>query len=237
MFTAYVDESGHDPQGELTVLAGFLGNEAQWNAFCPKWREALGPDRKALHMADLRWNTQATRRLLSRLGPIPQECNLDPIMAGVRFEDYRDLLDDDPSKLELGAYLVCMHVLTIQVLRAIPDDELLEIVFEEQNEYECYASKILSVAAATGPRTSDGRSKLAKWSFVPKGSTILTDPSDYFAFAIRQAWTKPASKKAAWSGPILQTGQGQGYGKILDRDEVRPIIRDIVNPLLNDLGE
>ncbi len=235
MFTAYIDESGHELKRGWTFLAGFLGNEERWRDFDGKWKQALGSHRRSLHMADLRWNKDSTRRLLARLGPIPQECNLDPVMAGVRYEDYEDLLSDKPYKKELKAYLACLHVLVIQVLRAIPGDERLEIVFEKQGEYEPYAKRILTVATATAPRTSDGISKLANWSFVPKGSTIRTDISDYFAFALAQIWSNPNSKKAEWCKPILHSGHGVGYGKIMNRDEVRPIIRDTVNSLLDNI--
>jgi hypothetical protein len=235
MFTAYVDETGHELERGWTFLAGFLGNEDQWSNFVPKWRVGLGPQRKSLHMSSLRWNNDSTRRLLARLGPIPEECCLRPIMAGVRFEDYADLVSGKPYKKQLKGYLTCLHALVIQVLRVIPGDERLEMVFEEQGEYEPFANLVLAIAAQQGPRTSEGLPKLAKWSFVPKGSTIMTDPSDYFAFALAKIWSDPHSKKAKWCYPILNSGQGIGYGKVMQKDEIRPIITDIVNPLFDNL--
>src|SRR6266404_4490288 len=101
MFTAYIDESGQELKRGWTFLAGFLGDEARWADFDEKWRIGLGSQRKSLHMSDLRWNYDKTRRLLARLGPIPQECKLDPVMAGARLEDYEDLLSDEPYKKEL----------------------------------------------------------------------------------------------------------------------------------------
>jgi hypothetical protein len=237
MFTAYIDESGHELKRGWTFLAGFLGDEGRWADFVPKWRKGLGPQRKLLHMHELRWNLDRTRRLLDRLGPIPEQCKLVPVMAGVWLDDYEDLLSDGSEfNKELGAYLTCVHTLAIQVLRVIPDDERLEIVFEEQRQYEPLANRILASAADLGPRTSDGIPKLAKWSFVPKGSTIMTDPSDYFAFALAQIWTDPGSKKTQWCTPILRSNQSVGIGNVLQRDEIRPIIADIVNPMLKGIN-
>ncbi len=89
MMRAYIDESGHEGKG-WTFLAGYLGNEDQWKEFVPKWREGLGPRRKSLHLTGLRWNgshQHRTQNLLARLGPIPEECNLIPILGGVRYGD------------------------------------------------------------------------------------------------------------------------------------------------------
>ena len=64
----------------------------------------------------------------------------------------------------------------------------------------------------------------------------MTDPADYFAFALAKIWgLERHSKKAQWCYPILQSGQGIGYGKIMERDEIRPIITDIVNPIFDRL--
>jgi hypothetical protein len=72
----------------------------------------------------------------------------------------------------------------------------------------------------------DGRAKLAKWSFVPKGSTLMSDPADYFAYALREAWTDPTSKRTEWCKPILSSNNGEAYGTILYRQKIRKIIRD-----------
>jgi len=73
-------------------------------------------------------------------------------------------------------------------------------------------------------RMKDGKPKLAKWGFVPKGSTVLTDPADYLAFALRELWTNPKGKKAAWCKPILKSGGGRGLGAILRRDTIRQVV-------------
>ena len=72
--------------------------------------------------------------------------------------------------------------------------------------------------------TKDGRPRLAKWSFVPKGSTIMTDPADYFAFALREVWTDKTSRKSEWCDPILKSGDGTAFGAILKRKQIRHIV-------------
>src|SRR5690349_4944011 len=79
MLTAYLDESGHESKNWM-FLAGFLGNEEQWRDFVPKWQAGLGPQRKCLHMTELRWNRERTQTLLRKLGPIPEQCKLEPMM-------------------------------------------------------------------------------------------------------------------------------------------------------------
>src|SRR6266481_3768000 len=107
MLTAYLDESGHETKDWMFV-AGFLGKENQWKELVPSWKEALGPQRKNLHMSDLRWNKQATKDLLSRLGPIPYECKLQPVLAGVRMRDYEDLIEGTPAEKLLKGYLAAI---------------------------------------------------------------------------------------------------------------------------------
>lgn len=110
-------------------------------------------------------------------------------------------------------------------MRVVPDNERLELVFEEQREYERCAHIVLHLLATpTHPsqRMADGKPKLAKWSFVPKGSTIMTDPADYFAFALRELWTDSKSRRTEWCRPILKGGHG--VGRIMRRQEIRGYI-------------
>jgi hypothetical protein len=229
MMTAYIDESGHESKGWM-FLAGYLGTEDQWKAFVPAWKTGLGPQRKSLHMTDLRWNRDRTKQLLSRLGPIPEDCGLTPILGGVRYGDYEDLVTGTPAAKLLKGWLTCLFTIVLDTLRVIPEGERLELVFEEQLEYQTYAHHILSVIASHDPwkgtewRDKQGKSKIAKWGFVPKGTTIMTDPADYLAFALREIWTDQKSKKSVWCAPILKSGSG--VGKILKRGQIRSMISE-----------
>jgi hypothetical protein len=226
MLRAYLDESGHESKGWM-FLAGFLGNEEQWRGFVPKWRDALGPQRKFLHMSSLRWKKDSTRQLLAKLGPIPDECKLEPMFTGVRYADYEDLVSGTPEMKVLKAWLACLPALVMQTLRGIPEDERLELVFEEQSEYAPYADLALRyfcILDKPWKRTKDGRPKLAKWGFVRKGSTIMSDPADYFAYALREAYMDKTSKRTEWCKPILGSNNGEGYGTVLSRQKIRKMI-------------
>jgi hypothetical protein len=225
MLTAYVDESGHETKDWMFV-AGFLGNDDQWKKFAPLWEAALG-QRKVLHMKGLRWNQTRTKELLARLGPIPDICELTPVLGGVRVKDYEDLLEGTPAQKLLKGYVTCVYPLVVNVLRHIPKNERLEIVFEQQIEYqpftECALAAIVSLRNEVPEwfLTVDGLPKLAKWSFVPKDSTIFTQPADYFVYALRQAYQDKKSKKTEWCSPILNSGKGTGIGAIMKRSEIR----------------
>jgi hypothetical protein len=112
------------------------------------------------------------------------------------------------------------------MLRVVPDDETVEVVFEEQREYQPYANlaliSFLGVPDHPWKTTKDGRPKIARWGFVPKGSTSRTDPADCLAFALRELWTDPHSKKTEWCKPTLKGGRG--VGKIFTRQEIREAI-------------
>jgi len=226
MLRAYIDESGQEDK-DWMFLAGFLGSEKQWEKFAPRWKVGLGPQRPYLHMHDLRWNTKRTEKLLARLGPIPEQCGLTPILGGVRYSDYQDLVSGTPLEKHLKGYIVCLFHLILQVLRTVPDDGRLEVVLEEQTRYAAFANQVLSIIADTSDwaRTKDGHLKLAKWSFVPKGSTILLDPADYFSFALRELWRNKKSPKARWCSPLLESCGGKGIGMILKRSDIRAEIQ------------
>src|ERR1700680_2141304 len=91
MLTGYFDESGIHKGYHLCVVAGFVGEEAQWGSLAHDWIKALGR-RKNLHMKRLRWNKQArVRELLANLGTIPWRYNLTPIVGGVWLRDYEEV--------------------------------------------------------------------------------------------------------------------------------------------------
>lgn len=229
MITAYLDESGHETKDWMFV-AGFFGNDEQWKALVPLWEEALGPQRKHLHMNGLRWNSDSTKKLLARLGPLPYKSSLRPTLAGVCARDYEDLLSGTMGQKLLKGYVACIIPMVIQILRSIPQNERLEVVFEQQREYEPYAK--LAMKAITDLNvfnqdfmsTEDGLPKLAKWSFVPKNSTLLTEPADYIAFALRHLWQDENSKKTQWCRPILDPSDGAAVGAILRREQIRQIM-------------
>jgi hypothetical protein len=237
MLTAYLDECGHERK-DWQFIAGFFGNSDQWKDFSSKWTSALG-NRKRLHMNSLRWNDKRAERrikpLLERLAPIPEECGLTPIVGGIRYRDYEDMLIGTPWQKVMAGYMHCIFAVVIQTLRVIPSDERIEFVFEAQGVYEPYVNaafkKSLAVPDHPCKATSDGRPKVAKWSFVPKDATILTDAADYLAFALHATWTDKESRKAQWCEPLLRScdHSNRGVGSIMNRRIVREVVRGAIN--------
>jgi hypothetical protein len=230
MLRAYLDESGHESK-DWMALAGYIGHKDQWRQFVDKWKIGLGRQRKFLHMGDLRWNKDRTRQLLERLGPIPESCGLEGVMGGVRYEDYEDLVVGTEDEKMMKGYIACLVPMVINVLRGTPQDERIELVFEEQREYMPFTDLALRMFWIPTPDTpwkfnKDGKPRLATWAWVKKHSTILTDPADYLAFALRENWANPDSKKAKWCNPILGSGSREALGVRMSRDQVRRTIKN-----------
>ena len=86
MLTAYLDESGQESKG-FVFIAGFLGNEEQWNKCAADWKAALG-NRHGLHMRKLRWTSPRTPGLLAKLRPVPRKSGLEPMIGGVKVSEF-----------------------------------------------------------------------------------------------------------------------------------------------------
>jgi hypothetical protein len=223
MFRAYIDESGHEALSWV-IVGGFFGHEDEWERFVPLWKQGLGPQRKSLHMSDLRWKKDSTRRLLERLGPIPDSCGLRRCVGGVNVQHYQDLIAGTMAEKALKGYQAALTPMVIHVLRAVPPTERIEFVFEEQREYEEAVHNTMHFAATIRHDyqvTADGLPKVAKWGFVPKGSTVMTDPADYLVYAAREFQIDWKSQRAQWCLPILASGDTMAYGAILTREEIR----------------
>jgi hypothetical protein len=220
MLTAYLDESGHESP-EHVVVAGFMGNDEQWRELIPLWRTGLGK-RKGLHMHSLRWNTDRTKRLLERLGPIPHNCRLTPLLGTVRVSHYADIASGLILHKLAKGYLFAVWPIMFNAIRAIPAEETLELVFEEQHEYEGWVRMIF--ASFRGFTTPTGMPKLAGVRFIPKDRSVLTQPADYLAFGLLQGLRDGdrSSLKSRWCAPIFQP-TAKPVGAHLTRHQVRTI--------------
>jgi len=226
--TAYVDESGQEQKNWMFV-AGFVGNDDQWRTTATAWKEAIAP-RKTLHMNKLRFNKDCQRRMLERAGVVPKYCGLTPILGGVRQSDYEDLIVGTAAEKLMKGYMCCCFAMVTNALRGIPATDRLEIVFERQDEYWWMTDIAMQVLAdareAPDMLLPDGKtSKLASWKSVPKGSTPLTEPADYFAYSLLQLWRDKNSLRAQWCKPISEAFDYEGLGAIMDREMIRPIMR------------
>ena len=238
MLYAYLDETGQETR-DWVFIAGYLGNKEQWHEFEERWPPVLAEfQRKRLHMKDLRWKRDSTRCLLEKLGPIPYECGLKKIVSGVNVGHYQDMIAGSLSEQMLArGYEACLIPTLTSILQVTPPDERVEFVFEAQDQHEDATNRFFTEIAEESLhhpemgqfRTSDGRSKIANWTFVPKGSTMLLDPADYLAYAILQYHRDPNSQKSEWTRSILDEGpidrlQVKAIGNVLSRDEIRSFV-------------
>jgi hypothetical protein len=165
--------------------------------------------------------------MLARAGGVPEQCGLTPIVGGVRYSDYSDLIAGSRAEKLLSGYVVCFGGMLINTLRGIPQDERLEVVFEEQPVHQrnnSIAMHALQNASTSEMRLPDGRPKLANWRPVPKGATPLTEIADFFAYALFQVWRDSKSLKTSLCRPILDAYGGEGLGAILTRAKAREVV-------------
>jgi hypothetical protein len=228
MLTAYLDESGLDDK--VVVVAGFLGNDSQWTQCAKAWDEGLRKHhKKHLHMKDLRFTHDSVRLLLETLGPIPDGCGLNALVAMTPVLYYSDLVvGTKAEKLTAGYYFGVMTIIDA-VLKRTPKDESVKLVFEAQKEFEPNARMVF--AAHKKELTATGEPKLSGIEFIPKDSSVLTEPADYLAFAMLQKYRNESSIKARWSRPILNNTL-PAFGMIPDATEDREKWRTIIQTAL-----
>ena len=203
VLTAYVDESGID-QGGWMFVAGYVGDDTAWTKASHEWKAAIAP-RKHLHMKELRMK-ERHRPLLEKAGAVPDKCGLTPILGGVRFEDYSDLIKGKRDEKLMAGYVVCCFAMLVNTLRGIPADETLEIVFEQQPIHGGNVSIALAALHSVSMGElclPNGTPKLSNWREVPKGVTVLTEIADYYAYSLFQQWKDKRSFKSALYVPPL----------------------------------
>jgi hypothetical protein len=219
VLTAYIDESGQEQQDKWMFVAGYVGDETQWNEVERRWRAAIAP-RRHLHMKRLRFARESERKMLVRVAEVIRISGLQPVVGGIRQRDYLPNFKGAPEEKLLNGYVACCFAWVVNTLRNLPPSERLEIVFEMQDRYERLALAAMgAIAEATyvpGLLTPDGISKLASWRFVRKDAEALTEIADAFSYSLFQAWNARGSIRAQWCQPILDAAPQEAYGKIWD---------------------
>jgi hypothetical protein len=227
MLHAYIDESGQEQQKDYMCIAGFAGTQEQWAKFRELWASAIAP-RSNLRMANVRFNRDSERLMLERAGSVPKMCGLTEVFGAVKVADYADLVVGDlEDEMVFKGYLACCMPLLTNLLRGIPDDERVEVVFERQCAYGPALALVLEMILANADKSSVALSywsKLAKWSFIPQGSPLL-EASDYLCYALTETHRDPESTKAKWCRPILVNGNGHNFSRQWPRAIVRRMVR------------
>ncbi len=226
MIQAYLDETGQQAR-DFVFIAGHIGYEEQWNKFIPAWNDALGSQRKRLHMQSLRWSSRNTETLLARLGPIPAAYGLKRLIGGVRVADYEDLIPGSRAKKTITGYACALLSIGVTLyLGSIPEGQRYEIVLEQQDRYAVQAHIVFSTLASNQDprfRTQNGQLKIARYSFLSAKNTMLFDQADYLCYALRHKYINANSQKARWCSPILESST-ETIGRIMTRDEIREAV-------------
>jgi hypothetical protein len=223
MLTAYFDESGIHKGDHLCIVAGFVGNDAQWGAVIHDWIEALKP-RPNLHMRKLRWNQHPKRikELLARLGPIPYRYNLTPVYCGIRQRDYEELMKGKLREKFTTPYMTCAQTCMAITLGEVAGSEDVLFVFERQRVSESAMENLRSFVF----KLIGVDSRVQDINFSTAKKTVCLDLADYLAFQVREWKLNPNSAKAQMGMPILQ---GTPHGGVYTREQVKQKTRDLLS--------
>jgi hypothetical protein len=225
MLTAYLSKNEPSTLSEYVAVAGFYGQDDQWNALSFSWKQALGR-RKALRMKTLRIDSRPQRAkcLLDGLAPIPERNGLKPLCSLVRVADYRDLIKDGTqATTTLAGYLACLSTILIALNHAVPGHENIKVVCEIQRGHEAEAIRMFRIV--TKGMADPAKPYFSGIEFIQKDSSVFTQPADFLAFAARRWREDKKSVAATMCRPILGNRAALGY------EISRPLARDIVNLL------
>jgi hypothetical protein len=208
VLSAYFDESGVHGT-DVCVVAGFVGNDAQWGAFADDWIKAIRPANN-LHMNRLRWNQhpEAVAKRLGKLGPIPHRYNLQGVVGAIKWSDFNAIVKGKVTSRFANAYQMCAYCAISVVLVEVAADDQVYFLFDRQE----------------GIRKQDMermRDIIYEWAgvdrrvkgidFIDRESTVCLDPADYLAYIVRERAIAPNSFKAQAGASIIGPGGNGGW--------------------------
>jgi hypothetical protein len=227
VLTAYLDETGQHEQG-IVFVAGFMGKKDAWERCAAAWKAGLGR-KQSLHMADLRFKKDRDKTLLERLGPIPEASGLMKVFGSVDAADYSDLIEGTVGEVYASGFCLALVPLVGSILKNLPDDERIQLLFEESESLAFYRERMLSLIARLPQfNGKPNRGQIAGWEAIPKGSTCLFEPADYLCYALSHLPCDPEAVRRKWSQPIL--GDTPLIGDHLSRDRARRLLSHLNSP-------
>lgn len=214
MLTAYFDESGIHAGDHPCIVAGWVGNEAQWSAFIADWIPAIKP-RQNLHMNDLPWGRRPdrVRKQLAEYGPIPYRYNLSPVYCGMWHRDYEQFMKGKVREKFTTPWMNCAQTCMAIVLTEIAGDDEVLFLFDRQDLYGPSMNALSELVF----QFIGVDSRIKDVQFINRKSTVCLDPADYLAFQVREFNATPNSAKAKMGMPILA---GKPRGGIFTREQV-----------------
>jgi hypothetical protein len=151
------------------------------------------------------------KKLLDRLGPVPERCGLQGVAGSVDVANYYDLVKGSVSEIHAYGYTLAIAPLIQAIESVIPANERYELIFEEQSALETYRDKKLrfySRIMDRDPRMKDGTRKkqLVSWRTMSKGQFRLFEPADYLCSCLAHHAADPNSRRSVWTRPIMESG-------------------------------
>jgi hypothetical protein len=226
MITVYLDESGtHDPS--YTVVAGFAGKRRAWEKFVPAWKAGLGK-RPHLHLSSMPLIYETEREWLETLSPLPYAAGLVPVYGAVNPEDFMPLVKGTVGEVHTFGVGLCLPPIVQALIEHIPSDERIEFMFEESPLNYYIGRVMMMLAKFPGFQRYDGKSRVSKWSFVPKTETCLFEPSDYLSNHLYNWKIDQTSQRSLWTLPIAEGRRI--LGEQMPRNRVRALYRHLERP-------
>jgi hypothetical protein len=208
LLTAYFDETGVHGEG-VCVVAGFVGNDAQWLALAADWISAVKPS-KNLHMNKLRWKQHPTAvaSRIARLGPIPHKYNLRPVYAGLKWGEYNSILKPKNNSEFVKPYVLCSLCAIDIVLTELAEGDDVLFVFDRQEGKRRIAMDELRTSVF---ENFGADRRVRDVTFLKREDTVCLDPADYLAYIIREVNLDPYSFKSQAGSSILGKGGNGGW--------------------------
>lgn len=235
LLTGYFDESGVHG-ADVCVVAGFVGNDAQWVAFAADWIPAL-ETAKNLHMTRLRWNQHpdAVAKRLASLGPIPHKYNLRPVMAGLKWQDYNSLVKQKNDSKFSHPYVLCALCAIEIVLHEVAEGDDVLFIFDRQEGLRRETMEELQTIVFDW-LGADRRVRGIE--FMRHEDTVCLDPADYLAYIVRERSLDQNSFKSRSGESIIGSGGNGGwipapYLEILASAKHRPT-KDLVQDMMQN---
>jgi len=203
LLTAYLDESGINPDEHTCVVAGFVGNDAQWGHFAADWIKAIRP-RKNLHMKALRWRQHPNRvkKVLAQAGPIPTRYNLIPVCASLRWADYdRVIKGKVPDETFRNPYIQCaMAAVSVVLLEVVGANDEIYFLFDRQKGLR---KKTMNAIKDISFDWFGLDSRYRGLDFIARETTVCLDPADYLAYILREHSINADSDKVRMGESIV----------------------------------
>lgn len=144
---AYFDEHGHDGSS-VYAIAGYVGTDEQWSTFTEKWSSTLerhyafGP----FHMVEFEasdidkksqfhgWSKDQKDALAKELFPLIPDSGVRGLGQAILMDAFNGLSENAQQRLR-DPYWVCFHNCIERLLKDIPEDDKVDLVFDRKDKY------------------------------------------------------------------------------------------------------